>query len=187
MRLFKRASALITALLLIFSLSACERGEREVDVAAIDANEYLTDFFSDYSEVNKYLKDPDIAISAFALDGAGLSSLLRALYQSQSVTFAFSLPLEIEEDVFTSNVTVVSPNMSELKLMYDIDREISILSEEGLSEDYVAQMFFANIRDGAANFITRTIPVTVRYANGTWSLDINNDLAFAIFPNIEYV
>lgn len=175
------------AIIIAVSFSSCAKEEEDKEATAVKANDFLQDFLSDYNSMNTYLKDPGISISAFALDGAGLSSILRALYQSQSVTYAFTLPTEISKDVYSSNVTVVSLNMSDLKLMYDIDREISVMAGEELDEDYVAQAFYANIMEGTANPVTNSVPVIMRRSGDKWSLDVNNDLALAIFPNILYV
>lgn len=179
----KTVSILISAVLL-FSLCSCS--SKEESVTEVDANEFLTSFFSDYAAVNTYLKDRSIAVSAFSLDGAGLSSLLRALYQAQSVTYAFSEPVKSGENVFTSSVTVVSLDMINLFTMYNIDREIAVVSGEELNSDFVAESFYANIIEGTTSPVTTTVTVTISFSPGEgWTLLPNNDLAFAIFPNIQ--
>lgn len=184
--MIKKVTSFIISLVLILSLCSCGSENVTVEVSASEANDFLTNFFSDYSAMNTYLKGPDIAISAFALDGAGLSALLRAYYQSQSVTYAFTMPVESGENTYTSTVTVVSPDTQTLFTMYNIDREIAQMGGEELDSDFVAQSFYANIQEGTAPSITTTVSVTAVYSEEAgWSLLPNDDLAFAIFPNIQ--
>lgn len=180
--------ALVMSVIMLVSVCGCSSKKEPVEHTPDEANKFLTDFFSDYNEMNTYLKRSDIAVSAFALDGAGLSALLRALYQSQSVTYAFSTPVSQGEGVFTSDVTVFSIDMVPLFTMYDIDREIAQLSGDPLDGDFVAQTLYSNITDGNNTVITTSVTVTLRVADdGTWSVESNNALAFAIFPNIQQV
>ncbi len=117
-----RLTALILSALLTFSLAACSAGKEKEEYTAAEASAFLTEFFSDYTLMCDYLTDDNIAVSAFALDGAGLSAILRALYQSQSVTYAFSEPVLAEPGVFQSNVTVFAPDLVPLFSLYTIDK-----------------------------------------------------------------
>ncbi len=184
--MIKKITAFIISLALVLPLCSCGGENVPAEVSASDANDFLTSFFSDYSEMNAYLKDPDIAISAFALDGAGLSALLRAYYQAQSVTYAFTVPVKSGENTYTSAVTVVSPDTRTLFTMYDIDREIALMDGEELDSDFVARSFYSNIQEGTAPSINTSVSVTAVYSEETgWSLLPSDDLAFAIFPNIQ--
>ncbi len=176
----RKISALLTALVLMLSCSACGMAKREA--TAGDANEFLTSFFASYSEMNEYLKRPEIAISAFALDGEGLSGILRAVYQAQGVTFTFPCPTRVSENVFSAVVEVTAPNIQPLYQMYAIDRE---LLGGDLPEDFVAQSFYDNIRAGTTSDITTRVSLTITYTDGKWNVVSSNDLAFAIFPNID--
>lgn len=176
----KKIIALIMAAICLLSFTACTN--KVTDVTEADANEYLTNFFASYTSMNEYLKSPDIAISAFALDGEGLSGVLRAIYQAQGVTFTFPQPIEVSENIFTAQVEVTAPNIQPLYEMYAIDRE---LLGGDIPEDFVAQSFYDNIRAGTTSDITTTVSLTITYANGKWTLSTSNDLAFAIFPNID--
>lgn len=182
----KKIFAFIMSVLILLPLCSCGGGKTSVEVSASEANNYLTNFFSDYGAMKNYLAEPDIAVSAFALDGAGLSALLRAYYQAQSVTYAFTFPVESAENIYTSTVTVVSPDAKTLFTMYNIDREIAQMDGEELDADFVARSFYANIQECTAPSVTTTVTVTAVYSEETgWSLLPNNDLAFAIFPNIQ--
>ncbi len=180
----KKIMALFLCVVLIISFAGCcAKDSKNSSATAEDANKFLTDFFASYTKMNEYLKDPKIAISAFALDGQGLSSILKAVYQAQSVTFAFSEPTEASENVFLAEINVVAPNIEPLYEMYAID----VLLAEEVPNDFVAQSFYDNIRAGTTTSITTKVTVTVRYDETTkgWSVDPSNDLAFAIFPNID--
>lgn len=155
---------------------------KKADVTAADANEFLTEFFASYTQMNDYLKKPEIAISAFALDGAGLSSILKAVYQAQSVTYTFSEPVEVSDNIFTAVVEVTAPNIQPLYEMYAIDRQ---LAGDDVDKDFVAQSFYDNIRSGTTSSVTTAVSVTIHYNNGKWTIDPSNDLAFGIFPNID--
>lgn len=174
----KKIIALILALALCISFSACMKRES----TEADANEFLTNFFASYSEMNEYLKRPEIAISAFALDGEGLSGILRAVYLAQGVTFTFPQPKKVSENVFTANLEVSAPNIQPLYEMYAIDRE---LLGGDIPDDFVAQCFYDNIRAGTTNTITTQVSISITCFNGKWDIASSNDLAFAIFPNID--
>lgn len=180
----KKITAIILSFLLIFSLCSCIGESKKLSPTPADANEYLTTFFSSYTRMNDYLKNSEIAISAFALDGAGLSSLLRAVYQAKSITFAFAEPVKVSDNVFSATVTVAAYDIQPLYEMYAIDR---MLAGDSLPRDFVAQSFYDNIQAGTTNKVTTTVNITVRYdsALSSWSVDPSNDLAFAIFPNID--
>ena len=105
----KRFLSVLLAVALIISISACSPVIREATEE--DANEFLTNFFASYNAMNEYLKSPEIAISAFALDGEGLSGILRAVYMAQGVTFTFPMPTKVSENVFTVVVEVTAPNI----------------------------------------------------------------------------
>ncbi len=183
-----KATALLLSVLLAFSLASCSPEEEQKEYTAADANSFLTNFFSDYTSMCDYLTDDSIAISAFALDGAGLSAILRALYQSQSVTYAFSEPVLTEPGVFQSNVTVFAPDMIPLFSLYTIDKEIVDISGEVPDEDFVAETFYSNLIDNMNEPISTTVTVTVRVSEeGEWSVDFDNALAEAILPNIRQV
>ncbi len=173
----KKLLALILALALTLSFSACAKKE----VTTADANQFLTEFFASYTKMNDYLKSPDIAISAFALDGEGLSSILKAVYQAQSVTFTFPEPKKVSDGIFTARVEVTAPDIEPLYDMYAIDREF--LGGD-LPEDFVAQSFYDNIRSGTTRTVITNVTVNITYFDGKWQLAPSNDLAFAIFPNI---
>jgi len=183
-----KAISLLLIILLLFP-AGCSKIKDEItgSYTTADASAYLTEFFSDYSEMCAYLKDDSIAISAFALDGAGLSAVLRALYQAQKLTFAFSEPREVSSGVFQADVTVLAPDMVELFELYNIDREISEISGEAQGEDYVAEAFYANLVDNMQPLTETTVEVTCRVSFGNWSVDPNDALAFAIFPNVQNV
>ena len=132
--------------------------------------------------MNEYLKSPEIAISAFALDGEGLSGILRAVYLAQGVTFTFPQPTKVSENVFTVVVEVTAPNIQPLYQMYAIDRE---LLGGDIPDDFVAQSFYDNIRAGTTNSITTRASLSITCFEGKWKLAASNDLAFAIFPNID--
>ncbi|MBQ8002871.1 MAG: hypothetical protein IJ297_05450, partial [Clostridia bacterium] len=169
----KKIIALIMALMLMLSFSAC--GKKEVTTA--DANEFLTEFFASYTKMNEYLKSPDIAISAFALDGEGLSSILKAVYQAQSVTFTFPEPQKVSENIFTATVEVTAPNIEPLYDMYAIDREF--LGGE-IPEGFVAQSFYDNICSGTTRTVTTNVTVSITCFDGKWSVASSNDLAMAM-------
>lgn len=176
----RKIIALIMTAVCLLTFAACANKTRVV--TEDDANEYLTNFFASYTSMNEYLKSPDIAISAFALDGEGLSGILRAIYQAQGVTYAFPKPTKVSENIFSVHVEVTAPNIQPLYEMYAIDRE---LLGGDIPEDFVAQSFYDNIRAGTTSDITTTVSLTITYANGKWILSTSNDLAFAIFPNID--
>ncbi len=183
-----RFTALLLSVLLAFSLASCSFGKEKKEYTAEEANAFLTEFFSDYTSMCDYLTDDNIAISAFALDGAGLSAILRALYQSQSVTYAFSEPVMTEPGVFQSNVTIFAPDMIPLFSLYTIDKEILEISGEVPDEDFVAEIFYSNLSDNMNDPISTTVTVTVRVSDlGEWSVDFDNVLAEAILPNIRQV
>ena len=174
----KRIFSILLTVALLLSFSAC--GKRVVTEQ--DANEYLTNFFASYTSMNEYLKSPEIAISAFALDGEGLSGILRAVYQAQGVSFTFPQPEKVAENVFSATVEVTAPNIQPLYEMYAIDREL--LGGE-IPEDFVAQSFYDNIRAGTTRDITTTVTLSLSFTDGKWKLAPSNDLAFAMFPNID--
>lgn len=176
----KKILSLLISLALILSFTACSPIRREATEA--DANEFLTNFFASYNEMNEYLKSPEIAISAFALDGEGLSGILRAVYQAQGVTYTFPQPTKVAENVFTVPVEVTAPNIQPLYQMYAIDRE---LLGGDIPDDFVAQSFYDNIRAGTTNNITTRVSLSITCFEGKWKLATSNDLAFAIFPNID--
>lgn len=176
----KKLISLLLSFILIFCFSACSLTKKEATEA--DANEFLTNFFASYNEMNEYLKSPEIAISAFALDGEGLSGILRAVYQAQGVTYTFPQPTKVSENVFTAIVEVTAPNIQPLYRMYAIDRE---LLGGDIPEDFVAQSFYDNIRAGTTSSITTRVSLSVTCFDGKWKLTPSNDLAFAIFPNID--
>lgn len=178
----KKIISVILCTAFLCFIAGCSKPVREV--TEDDANEYLVSFFSSYTKMNEYLKNPDIAISAFALDFSGLSSVLKAVYQAESVTFTFSKPVKAQNNVFIANLEVTAPNIQPLYDMYMIDREFM---GEDIPDDFVAQSFYDNIRSGTTTLLTSVVTVTVRYdgENGVWSVDPSNDLAFAIFPNID--
>ena len=180
----KKFISIILTFLLIFSLASCGCGNKALGGTEEGAKEYLTSFFSSYTKMNDYLKSPNIAISAFALDGAGLSSLLRAVYQAKSVTYAFEDPKEVSDNVFTATVKVLAYDIQPLYEMYAIDRS---LAGENITADFVAQSFYDNIQAGTTRKVTTTVNVTMRYDTYAkrWNIDPSNDLAFAIFPNID--
>lgn len=180
----KKLISTILCVAILLTFSGCSKGMLNFEVTEDDAQEYLTTFFSSYTKMNNYLKDSDIAISAFALDGQGLSSILKAVYQSQGVTFAFSKPTMVSENTFTATVNVVAPDIEPLYEMYAIDR---LFQEGDIPDDFVAQTFYNNICAGTTSSITTAVSITVRYDNlkGGWIVDPSNDLAFAIFPNID--
>jgi hypothetical protein len=181
----KKATAIIISAILVLSLCSCS-SSGGAQVSADEANSYLAGFFSDYNAMNTYLKSPDIAISAFSLDGAGLSALLRAYYQSQSVTYAFTLPEENGENTYTSTVTVVSLDSLNLFTMYNIDREVAVMDSVPIDSEFVASSFYSNIQEGTATQVETTVTITLSYTKGDgWSVEPSNDLAFAIFPNIQ--
>ncbi|MCD8049887.1 MAG: YgdI/YgdR family lipoprotein [Clostridia bacterium] len=187
MTLTKKYISLFLALIMLFLLSACSFDFGGTDYTAEDANTYLTEFFSDYTSMIEYINRSDIAISAFALDGAGISALLRALYQSQSVTYAFTYPVESSDNVFRSNVTVVSIDLAEIDQLYQIDREIALESGTSTDGDFVAQSFYNNIQTNSISQVQATVTVTVRVTDDVWYVDSSDDLAYAIFPNIQSV
>ncbi len=176
----KKILSLILSCICLLSFSACGAVKREATEA--DANEFLTNFFASYNDMNEYLKSPEIAISAFALDGEGLSGILRAVYQAQGVTFTFPQPKKVSENVFSAVVEVTAPNIQPLYEMYAIDRE---LLGGDIPEDFVAQSFYDNIRAGTTSDITTTVNLSITCFDGKWQLAHSNDLAFAIFPNID--
>ncbi len=183
-----RFIALLLSVLLAFSLASCSPGKDKAEYTAEEANAFLTEFFSDYTSMCSYLTDDNIAISAFALDGAGLSAILRALYQSKSVTYAFSKPVMTEPGVFTSDVTVFAPDMIPLFSLYTIDKEILEISGETPDEDFVAETFYSNLSDNMNDPISTTVTVTVRVSDlGEWSIDFDDTFAEAILPNIRQV
>ncbi len=183
-----RFTAVLLSALLVFSLASCSLGKEPEEYTAEEANAFLTEFFSDYTSMCSYLTDDNIAISAFALDGAGLSAILRALYQSQSVTYAFSEPVMAEPGVFKSDVTVFAPDMVPLFSLYTIDKEILDISGEAPDEDFVAETFYSNLSDNMNDPISTTVTVTVRVSDlGEWSVDFDNAFAEAILPNIRQV
>lgn len=175
----KKLTALFLVFISILSFSACGKDK---GVTAEDANEFLTDFFASYNDMNDYLKSPEIAISAFALDGEGLSGVLRAIYQAQGVTYTFPQPTQISENVFSAIVEVTAPDIEPLYEMYAIDRE---LLGGDIPEDFVAQSFYDNIRTGTTRDITTRVTLSITYFEGEWKLASSNELAFAIFPNID--
>ena len=179
----KKIISLILIISCLFFTSACTK-EIPKTATSQGANEFLTDFFASYTDMNEYLKSPDIAISAFALDGQGLSSILKAVYQAQSVTFAFPEPVKVSENVYSASVTVIAPDIEPLYEMYALDR---ILAEDDTPDSFVAQSFYDNIRAGTTSSVTTTVDVTVRFdpQSRKWTVDPNNDLAFGIFPNID--
>lgn len=176
----KKILSLLLVFILMLSFSACTPAKREATEA--DANEFLVHFFSSYNEMNEYLKNSEIAISAFALDGEGLSGILRAVYQAQGITFTFPQPKKVSENIFTATVEVTAPNIQPLYEMYAIDRE---LLGGDIPEDFVAQSFYDNIRAGTTKSLTNTVTITVSYPDGKWKVTPSNDLAFAMFPNID--
>ena len=175
----KKILALLLALTLTLSFSAC--GEPK-GVTAEDANEFLTNFFASYNDMNEYLKSPEIAISAFALDGEGLSGVLRAIYQAQGVTYTFPQPTQLSENVFSAIVEVTAPDIEPLYEMYAIDRE---LLGGDIPDDFVAQSFYDNIRAGTTRDVTTRVTISITHFEGEWSIAASNELAFAIFPNID--
>lgn len=179
----KKIIALLLCMVLVISFAGCGSNKGAAEASSEDANKFLTDFFASYTDMNDYLKNPEIAISAFALDGQGLSSILKAVYQAQSVTFAFSEPTRADKNVFLAEVNVVAPNIEPLYEMYAID----VLLAEEVPNNFVAQSFYDNIRAGTTTSVATTVKVTLRYDETTkkWSVDPSNDLAFAIFPNID--
>lgn len=174
----KKISAILLSIILMLSFSAC--GKKVATEA--DANEFLTNFFSSYNEMNEYLKSSEIAISAFALDGEGLSGILRAVYQAQGITFTFPQPTKVSENVFSAIVEVTAPNIQPLYQMYAIDRE---LLGGDIPEDFVAQSFYDNIRAGTTSNVTTRVNLSITCFDGNWKLASSNDLAFAMFPNID--
>ena len=175
----KKIIALLLALTLALCFSACGMNK---SVTAEDANEFLTEFFASYNKMNDYLKSPEIAISAFALDGEGLSGVLRAIYQAQGVTYTFPQPTQISENVFSVIVEVTAPDIQPLYEMYAIDRE---LLGGDIPEDFVAQSFYDNIREGTTREVTTRVTLSITHFDGEWKLASSNELAFAIFPNID--
>ena len=180
----KKLISLILSITLLFLICGCNKASMTNGATEESASEYLTSFFSSYSKMNSYLKNRDIAISAFALDGQGLSSILKAVYQAQGVTYAFHKPVKIADNTFVAVVTVVAPDIEPLYEMYAIDR---ILAEDEVEDSFVAQSFYDNIRQGTTQNVTTNVNITLRYNSITnsWSVDPSNDLAFAIFPNID--
>lgn len=178
----KKILSILLAFSMLLALTGCGGSAKKASVTEEDANQYLTEFFASYSKMNDYLKNKDIAISAFALDGQGLSSILKAVYQAQSVSYIFPTPTRVADNVFSVQVEVTAPNIQPLYEMYSIDRQFL---EEDYEGDFVAQSFYDNICTGTTNDITTTVNVTLRYNGGTWYVDPNNDLAFAVFPNID--
>ncbi len=176
----KKFLALILAFILLLSFTACSSSK--VEIAADTADEFLNEFFSSYNSMNKYLKNPEIAISAFSIDSVGLSALLRAVYQSQSVTFAFPEATKVTDNVYTVSVIVTAPDIEPLYEMYSIDKMLN--EGKKIDEDFVAQSFYTNIMSGTTSLITNTVTVILRQEEGKWTIDPSNDLAFAIFPNI---
>lgn len=178
----KKITALLLTIALIFAMCGCGGKKAETEITEKDAEKYLTSFFSSYTQMNNYLKNSGIAISAFALDGEGLSSILKACYQAQSVTFAFGEPVKVAPNTFSVSVTVAAPDIEPLYQMYAIDR---ILAEDELPDSFVSQSFYDNICAGTTSTLTSTVNITLRYDLGVWTVDPSNDLAFAIFPNID--
>ncbi len=176
----KKTIAFITIFAMLFCCSACNKSVNMVTEK--DANEFLTDFFASYTKMNEYLKSSEIAISAFALDGEGLSSILKAVYQSGSVTYSYPMPEKVGEGIFRANVEVSAPNIEPLYDMYAIDREF--LGGD-IPEGFVAQSFYDNIRTGTTKNIKTIVNIAFTYSDGKWTIAPNNDLAMAIFPNID--
>ncbi|MGM9551267.1 MAG: hypothetical protein ACI3XA_03335 [Clostridia bacterium] len=178
----KRFIALFLVFVLIFSFSACGKNKNP-SISASSPEEFLTEFFSSYDNMRKYLNNSEIAISAFALDGVGLKAVLRAVYEAMSVTYAFSEPKKVSDEVYTASVIVTAPDIQPLYDMYYIDKTLS--ENEKINEDFVAQSFYSNIMSGTTSLVTTTVTVIIRHKDGKWTLDPSNDLAFAIFPNID--
>lgn len=178
----KKITALILTIALVFAMCGCCGKKAETEITEKDAGEYLTSFFSSYTKMKNYLSNSEISVSSFSLDGEDLSSVLKACYQSKSVTFAFGEIVKVAPNTFSTSVTVAAPDIEPLYQMYAIDR---ILAGEDVSDSFVSQSFYDNICAGTTSTVTNTVNITLRYASGVWTVDPSNDLAFAIFPNID--
>lgn len=184
----KKILAIIMSVVCLASLAGCGKANNtEPEITASTANEALTDFFASYNKMSEYLQDSEISISNYTVDNAGLRSILKAIYQAKSVTFAFPEPLEASKGIFSTTVTVSSPDLKPLYDMYQIDRELAIMSEEAITEDFVAQSFYNNIRTGTTSTVSGNVYVTIEYYNGEWVVYPSDFLASAIFPNIDLI
>ncbi len=179
----KKILSVILAVALVFSIAGCTNTQTKTKTED-DAYQYLTDFFASYTKMSEYLNSSQISVSDFELDGQDISSILKAVYQAKSVSYIFSKPTKVGENIFVTKVEVTAPDAKALVEMYEIDR---MFIEGELPEDFVAQCFYDNICTGTAKDITTEVDITIRYNGGGWSIDPTDNLAFAIFPNINQV
>lgn len=184
----KKFICVILALTCAFSLAGCTQqaavdnaAQKVTEIGPAHANEYLTEFFSSYSDMSDYISREDIALSTYTLKGVNLPSLLKASYQAQSVTYNFDVPVKTGENTFTCTLTVTAPDMNMLYEAYLIDYSID-------PETDIVNSFYANINSGATTSVTSdVITLNLTYLDGTWSISSNNALVYSLFPNIGMI
>ena len=183
----KKFLALVLSIVCILSFAACSRpaGTPNTpvsnEIGPAHANEYLTEFFSSYTQMSEYISREDLALSSYTLLGADLKSLLKASYQAQSVTYTFDVPVEISDNTFSCDVVIEAPDMNMLYEAYLIDTAID-------PEADLVNSFYANINAGATTSVkSDTVTLTLTYTDGTWNIASNNALVYGIFPNLDMI
>lgn len=183
----KKFISLILSIICILSLSACSKPAgtpntpKTNEIGPAHANEYLTEFFSSYTQMSEYIAREDLALSSYTLSGVDLPSLLKASYQAQSVTYTFDVPVKVAENTFSCDVVIEAPDMNMLYEAYIIDTAID-------PEADMVNSFYANINAGATTTVkSDTVTLTLNYTDGNWNVSSNNALVYAIFPNINLI